>query len=223
MINIKQKTYNWVAISSFSSLKKLLEEGYTEFNCNMNFRSEWLMDDDMISISQYSYIVTWYFSCSYNNLTSLIGCPKKVWLFFNCSNNKLTSLIGCPKEILWDLNCSWNKLTSLEWINDINGLKYIHQNPFMKIKKINKYIFKLWSNIYYWDINQKIIDVLNNFDSNINENLENFSNLVEKDMNDYVNLFKSFIKLTTKLENNDTNSYLEINGKKFKKKILWFK
>ncbi len=54
------------------------------------------------------------FSCSYNQLTSLEGCPKTVGGDFNCSFNKLTSLNGCPERIDGDFNCSHNQLTSLK-------------------------------------------------------------------------------------------------------------
>ena len=55
-----------------------------------------------------------FFDCSYNNLTSLRGAPKKVEDLFDCSNNQLTTLEGAPKEVGGDFDCRWNKLTSLE-------------------------------------------------------------------------------------------------------------
>lgn len=55
------------------------------------------------------------FDCSWNELTSLEGCPEKVEGGFRCSRNKLTSLKGCPKEIKGDFDCSFNQLTSLEY------------------------------------------------------------------------------------------------------------
>ena len=40
------------------------------------------------------------FYCSYNNLTSLEGCPKEVGGSFFCNGCiKLNSLEGCPKEV----------------------------------------------------------------------------------------------------------------------------
>jgi len=59
-------------------------------------------------------IVTGDFNCSYNNLISLEGCPKKVGRDFWCSNNYLTSLEGCPEKVGRDFWCSNTKLTSLE-------------------------------------------------------------------------------------------------------------
>ena len=48
------------------------------------------------------------FSCSYNQLTSLEGCPKEVGGGFDCSVNQLTSLKGCPKEVGGDFYCYYN-------------------------------------------------------------------------------------------------------------------
>lgn len=57
--------------------------------------------------------VTDYFSVSFNNLTTLEGCPHKVGSFF-CSDNKLTSLDGCPEEVGDVFDIKANQLTSLE-------------------------------------------------------------------------------------------------------------
>jgi hypothetical protein len=54
------------------------------------------------------------FHCSYNKLTSLEGAPKKVVGGFDCSNSQLISLEGAPQEVGGDFDCSYNKLTSLE-------------------------------------------------------------------------------------------------------------
>ena len=52
-------------------------------------------------------------SCSYNNLTSLEGCPEVVEGYFNCSYNKLTSLEGCPEVVKGDFYCNNNNLYEL--------------------------------------------------------------------------------------------------------------
>ena len=52
--------------------------------------------------------------CSYNELTSLKGCPKEINGYFWCNNNKLTSLKGAPEKVGGDFDCSSNKLTSLK-------------------------------------------------------------------------------------------------------------
>ena len=54
------------------------------------------------------------FICSYNQLTSLEGCPKEVDGNFDCYGNQLTSLEGCPEKIGGSFCCYGNKLTSLK-------------------------------------------------------------------------------------------------------------
>ena len=58
--------------------------------------------------------VSGYFSCRYNNLTTLEGGPKWVGGYFSCSHNKLTSLEGGPKEVGGYFSCSYNNLTTLQ-------------------------------------------------------------------------------------------------------------
>jgi hypothetical protein len=43
-------------------------------------------------------IVEGCFNCSYNNLTTLEGCPNEIG-WFDCSHNNLYKLKGCPKKI----------------------------------------------------------------------------------------------------------------------------
>ena len=59
-------------------------------------------------------VVTGYFDCSHNQLTSLEGCPEKVRSYFSCNFNQLTSLEGCPGKVDGGFHCSHNLLTSLE-------------------------------------------------------------------------------------------------------------
>ena len=56
------------------------------------------------------------FDISYNNLTSLKGCPFLVRFEFNCNNNKLKNLEGGPKIIEWGsaYYASHNEITSLK-------------------------------------------------------------------------------------------------------------
>jgi len=54
-----------------------------------------------------------HFDCSYNQLTSLKGCPIDVRGSFYCDNNELISLYDAPKRVGKDFNCSFNKITSL--------------------------------------------------------------------------------------------------------------
>jgi hypothetical protein len=59
-------------------------------------------------------IVSGYFDCRVNKLTTLEGCPKKIGGNFLCSYNRLTTLEGCPKKIGGDFRCSHNQLTILK-------------------------------------------------------------------------------------------------------------
>ena len=72
-----------------------------------------------------------YFSCSWNNLTSLQGCPKIVNKWFNYSWNNLTSLYGCPTRVGNSFNCS----------NQNNGHKFTEQDVEnnVMLKKIQKF------------------------------------------------------------------------------------
>ena len=82
-------------------------------------------------------VVTGYFKCSYNKLTSLEGAPQSV-RNFNCFNNQLTSLEGAPQSVELNFDCYSNKLTSLEgapqevgghFICDINKLTSLKGAP----------------------------------------------------------------------------------------------
>ena len=52
-------------------------------------------------------------NCSFNPLTSLIGCPPNLQHTLYCDNNQLNSLTGCPPNLQHTLYCSYNQLTSL--------------------------------------------------------------------------------------------------------------
>ena len=54
------------------------------------------------------------FYCQYNKLISLEGSPIKVGRNFSCNNNQLTSLKGSPKEVGMDFYCYYNQLIALE-------------------------------------------------------------------------------------------------------------
>lgn len=53
------------------------------------------------------------FSCSFNQLSSLNGCPDTVRLNFNCSKNKLSDLNYCPKNIEGRLIATHNPFENL--------------------------------------------------------------------------------------------------------------
>jgi hypothetical protein len=58
--------------------------------------------------------VTGDFSCSFNELTTLVGAPQTVGGNFNCSNNELTILEGAPRTVGGNFWCNDNQLTTLE-------------------------------------------------------------------------------------------------------------
>jgi len=88
-------------------------DGIVDVNGNVD-----ISDMNLTKIPVKFGIVTGYFSCYNNQLTTLQGAPEEVgeWYggSFDCSNNKLTSLEGCPKEVKGDFDCSYNHLISLE-------------------------------------------------------------------------------------------------------------
>jgi hypothetical protein len=53
------------------------------------------------------------FFCNQNNLTSLVGAPRKVEGDFWCDHNRLTSLVGAPEEVKGNFYCDKNPLQTL--------------------------------------------------------------------------------------------------------------
>jgi hypothetical protein len=75
------------------------------------------------------------FFCSYNKLTTLEGCPTEIGGGFYCDNNLLTSLEGCPTQISGAFDCSYNKLTSLEGCpTEIGGSFLCHDNQLTSLE-----------------------------------------------------------------------------------------
>ena len=79
-------------------------------------------------------IINGYFNISYNELTTLRGCPielkpnpsRSFELNFRCNNNKLTSLEYCPKKIGGEFHCGNNyKSFSKRYVT-----KYCKVNPY---------------------------------------------------------------------------------------------
>ena len=70
-----------------------------------------LNNKDLIKLSDYIKFnrVEGYFTCSFNQLNSLQGCPNYIGLSFACDYNQLTSLEGCPKYIGGSFWCNANK------------------------------------------------------------------------------------------------------------------
>ena len=68
------------------------------------------------------------FDCSYNQLTNLKGCPKRVYYNFDCTENNLTSLDGCPKEVdSFECPKNFTKEDILEYCKVDNDQIYIKQ------------------------------------------------------------------------------------------------
>ncbi len=68
--------------------------------------------------------VTGYFTCGFNQLTSLKGSPRWVGGYFNCSCNQLTNLEGSPDYVGDDFYCETNQLTNNYCITEIRGKFY---------------------------------------------------------------------------------------------------
>jgi len=72
-------------------------------------------------------------------LTSLLGCPQRVYGDFDCSYNKLRTLEGAPQEVKGSFSCRNNMLTTLAGVPrhvgdyfdcSINLLKTLEGGPF---------------------------------------------------------------------------------------------
>ena len=74
-------------------------------------------------------VVSGYFDCSKNKLTTLEGSPKKGGSFW-CYDNKLTTLEGGPESVGGNFNCDDNQLTTLEGGPEfVGGNFYCINNP----------------------------------------------------------------------------------------------
>lgn len=81
-------------------------------------------------------IVSGYFACYQNRLTTLLGAPREVGGDFDCSYNDLTSLRGAPREVGGSFDCSFNDLVSLQGsprdVGAVNGNFICNNNPTLK-------------------------------------------------------------------------------------------
>jgi len=92
--------------------------------------------------------VTGRFDCSYNYLTTLVGCPKRVGGGFYCDSNKLTTLRGCPERVGEDFWCIYNNITTLVGCpKEVGGHFNCHNNnlpvhivdnPIVELQRINR-------------------------------------------------------------------------------------
>lgn len=95
----------------FSVYCILRSDGMYNINGNIDLKNQMLKD---LSCLPPIHTIGGVFNCSYNLLTSLIGCPKVVNRDFYCSNNKLNTLLGGPEEIGMDFWCNHNNLTTFK-------------------------------------------------------------------------------------------------------------
>ena len=107
------------------------------------------IDDKKITEKTPSEHWAGYFSCSYNQLTSLEGSPVSVGSDFYCYNNQLTSLKGAPSSVGGDFSCFNNNLTTLEGApSSIGGSFDCSINQLTSLKDINRQLKKMNGTFY---------------------------------------------------------------------------
>ena len=134
MIYIKEyNTYNddIDAICKKYGIKRYtINNGMVDVDGDVN-----LSDRDLDKLPLKFGIVTGYFYCQWNKLTSLEGSPKEVGGYFYCHYNKLKSLQGGPKIVVGSFDCSDNQLISLEGgPKEVGGGFYCYSNKLSSLK-----------------------------------------------------------------------------------------
>ena len=94
---------------------KLNDEGVVDVDGVFNCFSKGISDFKEIKFGK----INGDFNCSYNNLTSLEGCPKEVGGNFYCHYSNLTSLEGRPKEVGGFFYFEYNEGVSTEILKSI--------------------------------------------------------------------------------------------------------
>lgn len=75
------------------------------------------------------------FHCSYNQLTTLEGCPQYVAGDFTATDNCLTSLQGGPLVVKGNYEVAHNQLTSLEYLaSEIGASLYVSNNELSSLE-----------------------------------------------------------------------------------------
>ena len=78
------------------------------------------------------------FYCDYNKLTTLEGAPYSVGGDFRCQSNYLTTLEGAPRSVVGFFDCEWNNLTTLEGAPySVDGTFYCEDNSLPDLIKEN--------------------------------------------------------------------------------------
>ena len=129
------------------SYKEFLMESEIDSICSeYNITNYTINDDKTIDVNGDVYLcdrkltklplkfrkVSGYFSCSYNNLISLEGCPSSIDGNFHCGHNQLTTLEGCPKSVNGSFTCFENMLTTLEGCPTMVGDEFDCSNNELK-------------------------------------------------------------------------------------------
>ncbi len=155
-VNSKNNAYEFIDIHEFSNqslLKELIKKDNLSLNFFENLKSEGhqyilnvkgnveIINKKLEIIPFQFYHVEGSFFCSYNQITSLQGCPQYVGDDFNCTHNRLTSLEYCPQSVGRDFSCAYNQLASLEYCPKvIEGYFYCDYNHLTSLEYCPQYI-----------------------------------------------------------------------------------
>ena len=94
-------------------------------------------------------VVSGWFSCNRNKLTSLVGSPVRVDETFSCFCNNLTSLEGAPEEVSGNFRCDRNKLTSLAGAPKMVGGSFHCENNSVQFTLRDVHAAcKIWGYVY---------------------------------------------------------------------------
>ena len=132
-LDSKYKTEMWLSRFPLDNRYQIMDD--LTVNVDGNVR---LSGYNLSEIPVQFGVVTGYFDCSSNKLTSLKGTPREcqefdcsknqlttlehgpriVHKFYNCSKNNLTTLKGAPEKVYLTFSCQENQLTSLEYLSE---------------------------------------------------------------------------------------------------------
>lgn len=134
---LKESLLGNAGLGKRGQIEKWLQEiGIRFYNINPDLTIDvkgnvYLWNRDLTEFPSYIQFnnISGYFDCSFNNLTSLRGCPKKVNGVFDCSHNKLESLEYRPEIVKSFFKCDYNK-------------KVFDRSEIAKYYKLNKHRIK---------------------------------------------------------------------------------
>ncbi len=137
--NIRNYTINEDGSIDVDDYVNLADRYLTELPLKFNKITYWFScsNNELTSLEGSPKLVGEGFYCNDNDLTSLEHSPEYVGGSFYCSNNKLTSLEHSPGKVGSDFYCSYNEITDLYSIsNEIGGSFYCISNPLSSIISI---------------------------------------------------------------------------------------